>query len=313
MTSAKLSVIFLLPISLLSCSEKPDGNQAPREVLTGLDGKKYYRPERPDAQRKLDSAASRAAAELQRDSSEDAYIWYGRREAYRYDYRKAISIYTSALKKFPGSYKLLRHRGHRFITVREFDRAIQDLERAAEIMPKDSLEIEPDGLPNKLNIPLSTAQFNVYYHLGLAHYLQGDFSRAEKAYRACMKVSDNDDLVCATADWLYMTLRRQGKKPQADSLLRSVRSDMKIIENDSYLKRLLMYKGEVTPEKLLQVESDEQDPDLAIATQGYGVGNWYLYNGDTVRAISTFKKVTEGNHFSAFGFIAAEADLQKLR
>ena len=57
---------------------------------------------------------------------------------------------------------------------------------------------------------------------------------------------------------------------------------------------------------------DNPDQDLAIATQGYGVGNWYLYNGDTAKAIKIYEQVIGGKHWSAFGFIAAEADLYNL-
>jgi hypothetical protein len=73
-----------------------------------------------------------------------------------------------------------------------------------------------------------------------------------------------------------------------------------------------MYKGMIPPDDLLKVSSTNDDVDLALATQGYGVGNWYLCEGDTTRAVEIFKQVTSGKHFAAFGFIAAEADLQRL-
>jgi hypothetical protein len=87
---------------------------------------------------------------------------------------------------------------------------------------------------------------------------------------------------------------------------------MKIIENDSYFERLMMYKGLRDPEQVLNIGPDNPDPDLALATQGYGVGNWYLYSQDTTKARDIFDKVVAGKHFSAFGFIAAESDLYQL-
>ena len=66
------------------------------------------------------------------------------------------------------------------------------------------------------------------------------------------------------------------------------------------------------PDDLLKVSGSNADVDLALATQGYGVGNWYLCAGDTTRAIDIFKLVTAGKQFAAFGFIAAEADLVRL-
>jgi tetratricopeptide (TPR) repeat protein len=196
--------------------------------------------------------------------------------------------------------------------MREFDKGVADLQKAASLMPARPLEVEPDGQPNKLNIPLSSTQFNVWYHLGLAHYLRGDFDNAAMAYMQCLGTSNNDDLLTATVDWLYMTYRRMGREQDANALLAMIRDNMNIVENDSYYLRLKMYKGLVEPDSVLNVNSETEDADLALATQGYGVGNWYLCKGDTTKAIEIFTKVVSGKHFSSFGFIAAEVELQRL-
>jgi tetratricopeptide (TPR) repeat protein len=196
--------------------------------------------------------------------------------------------------------------------LRRFDDAIADLTKASELMEGKPLEIEPDGQPNKLNIPLSTTQFNVWYHLGLAHYLKGDYAKADEAYKECLAVSENDDSRIAVIDWMYMTYRRDKKQEQADKILAMVSDSMTVIENDSYYQRLKMYKGWLKPEDLLQADATSEDYDLTMATQGYGVGNWYYYNGDTAKAVDTFKKVVDGKLFAAFGFIAAEAELAAI-
>ena len=51
--------------------------------------------------------------------------------------------------------------------------------------------------------------------------------------------------------------------------------------------------------------------DIQIATQGYGVGNWHLVNGDRVKAKEVFGRVLAGKAWTAFGFIAAEADVKR--
>jgi tetratricopeptide (TPR) repeat protein len=304
--------IFILLAFLVACSA-PEKKAEVVPVLTGLDGKEYFEPARsPAAQARLDSNLTVARKNFEADPSEENYIWLGRRQAYLYRYGDAIRTFTEGLANYPNSYRLFRHRGHRYITLRDFNKAIADLQMAASLMPRQPLEIEPDGQPNKLNQPLSNTQFNVWYHLGLAHYLKGDFESAEKAYLQCLDVSDNDDLLTATADWLYMTYRRMNKPEEAAKVLELIRPDMNIIENDSYYLRLQMYKGMIPPDDLLKVSSTNDDVDLALATQGYGVGNWYLCEGDTTRAVEIFKQVTSGKHFAAFGFIAAEADLQRL-
>ena len=257
------------------------------------------------AQREQELAAARAAYEKNPNDA-DTIVWLGRRTAYLGDYRGAIEIFSEGARKHPNDARILRHRGHRWITLRDFDRAIADLSRAAELVRGKADEIEPDGLPNARNIPLTTLQSNIWYHLGLAHYLKGDFEKALDAYRACMNVSKNPDGVVSTSHWLYMTLRRLGRPADAERVLEPISSDMEIIENIAYHKLLLMYRGEIAPEEL-----ETEDPATVDgATILYGVGNWYLYNGQPERAHPIFTRVTANGQWAAFGFIAAEADLR---
>ena len=238
-------------------------------------------------------------------------IWYGRRLAYQSRYNEAIEIYTLGMIPFPDAPELYRHRGHRYISIRQFDSAISDLEKAARLAEGRPIEIEPDGLPNKLNIPLSSLQFNIWYHLALAHYLKGDFEAAAESWETCMEVSNNPDLLCATTDWLYMTYRRMGKEKAAAALLEGITADMEIIENTSYHNRLLMYKGLRQPEELLDLGNKTEEARLDIVTQGYGVGNWYLYNGNREKAFTVFTTLVKSEYWPAFGYIAAEAELHR--
>jgi tetratricopeptide (TPR) repeat protein len=304
------NIVLYCVVVLAACSGQRE-NQ-PRLSVTGLDGSVYYEPELSEKEKqKLDSALQVAQKNFEADPSEANYIWLGRRLAYLSRYEEAVKVFTEGLQKYPDSYRLLRHRGHRYITLRQFDKAIADLQMAASLM-RYPLEIEPDGQPNKLNIPLSTVQFNIWYHLGLAHYLKGDLESAEKAYIQCLEISDNDDLLIATADWLYMTYCRMKKWDEAAKVLELIHDNMKVVENDAYYKRLKMYKGLLKPEEVLAVQGQAADAALAMATQGYGVGNYYLCQGDTAKAVDIFKQVKNGKHFAAFGFIAAEADLMRL-
>src|SRR5688572_18192845 len=141
-------ITILLLFFFSGCtSNKKQSSEDP--VLVGLDGKEYYKPTLNKSQAKLDSNYLVAKQNFDRDPSEENYIWLGRREAYRYNYDEAIEIFSRGLQRYPESYKLYRHRGHRYITVRDFKKAISDLQRAADLLPPDSLEIEPDGQPNK--------------------------------------------------------------------------------------------------------------------------------------------------------------------
>jgi tetratricopeptide (TPR) repeat protein len=259
---------------------------------------------------RLEADLAKAQADYERDpSSADAAIWLGRRLGYLGRFRDAIDAYTKGIARHPNEPRLYRHRGHRYITIRQFDLAIADLRRAAQLVAGKPDEIEPDGAPNRAGIPRSTLQSNIWYHLGLAYYLSGDFSKALDAYREGIKVSRvNDDMLVATSDWLYMTLRRLGRDAEAKAVLEPIREQMDIIENGAYHARLLMYKGLRTPESVLNLNTAD---DVQIATQGYGVGNWYLVNGDHAKAKEVFDRVLSGRAWTAFGFIAAEADVKR--
>ncbi len=240
----------------------------------------------------------------------DALIWLGRRTAYLGEYKEAIRIFSDGIAKFPADARMYRHRGHRYISIRCFDEAIKDFEKAAGLIKGKPDEVEPDGLPNAKGIPTSTLQSNIWYHLGLAYYLKGDFKNALRAYKECQKVSKNNDMRAATTYWHYMTLRRLGKRSDAEKLLKGFATDIEVIENTDYLKLLKLNKGEVKAEDLLSTIRGEADT-LGSASLGYGIGNYFLYNGDKENAMTIFRKIVDGNQWASFGYIAAETDLNR--
>jgi tetratricopeptide (TPR) repeat protein len=146
----------------------------------------------------------------------------------------------------------------------------------------------------------------------LAYYLKGDWENALEAYKNCLAVSNNDDLKVATLDWYYMTLVKLRRKSEALKVISSVHPGMNIIENDAYFKRILMYQGNLKPEALLGEVENADEELLQYVTQGYGLGNFYLAEGDTSKATEVFEKVIKSGYWAAFGYIAAEMELSKL-
>lgn len=241
----------------------------------------------------------------------DAIVWLGRRTAYLGRFSESASIFSTAIEKHPLSPKPYRHRGHRFITLRRFDLAAEDLQRAAELIADQPDEMEPPGTPNEKNIGASSLHFNVWYHLGLAQYLRGKYWNAVQAYRACMKVSETDEKRVATSHWFYMALRRVGREIEAGRLLEPIRPEMEVGENRHYHECLLMYKGLTAAEELY--ERAKKMDGTGFVTIGYGVGNWYSYSGQREKALEVLAEIQASSTWSGFGYIAAESDLKQFQ
>ena len=239
----------------------------------------------------------------------DNIVWYGRRMAYTGDYREAIRIFSEGIEKHPDEPRFYRHRGHRLISIREYEAAVRDFEKALSLVEGKDDIVEQDGIPNAMNRPISSLHSNIRYHLGLAYYLSGQLDQALNIYQADVAAADNDDQLAAATHWLYMTLRLLGREDEAQQVLEPISSEMDVIEAQGYLNLCLFYKGAMGIEEILGGD----DPSNQIgAGMLYGIANWYAYNGDQEKAEEYLRQIVAGNGWSSFGYIAAEADLAKL-
>lgn len=238
----------------------------------------------------------------------DAIIWFGRRTAYLGQYRQAIDIYSQGLEKFPHEPRLYRHRGHRYISIREYEKAIADFEKAAQLIEGTPDEIEPDGMPNAMNIPVSSLHSNIWYHLGLAYYLTHQYEKAYTAYLKCRESGKHYDNIVSATHWLYMIQQRLGNPAKADSLLAPIHADSTVIENQSYADLCRLYKGWIPVDSLIQEGPGSPSNDAVR----YGVANWYLYHGDSAQASQMMELMVNEKAFTSFGYLAAESDLLRI-
>ncbi|HSF54383.1 MAG TPA: tetratricopeptide repeat protein [Algoriphagus sp.] len=303
---------FLIISSLLACTSKPT-TEDQAENITRQDsvfttplGKTYPIPQ-PSEKILAQYEEAKAAYDSNPDEVE-AIIWYGRRTAYLGQYRQAIDIYSEGLKKFPEEPRLYRHRGHRYISIREYDLAIADFEKAAKLIEGTPDEVEPDGMPNAMNIPVSSLHGNIWYHLGLAYYLTHQYENAYTAYLKCRESGNHYDNIVSSTHWLYMIQQRLGNPTKADSLLAPIHADSTVIENQSYADLCRLYKGWIPVDSLIPTGEGSPSNDAVR----YGVANWYLYHGDSIRAKQLMEELVNTKAFSSFGYLAAESDLAKI-
>lgn len=239
----------------------------------------------------------------------DAIIWYGRRTAYLGRFQEAISIYTEGIQEHPKDARFYRHRGHRYISTRQYDKAIVDFKKAVELIEGTEDHVEPDGLPNERNIPLSTLHGNIWYHLGLAYYLQNNMEKALEAYSNRTVTEKYPDNLVSGGYWLYMINRRLGNVDAANEAIKEVTADMDIIENMSYHQMCLFFKGLISEETITNQSIGTSSSDVLA----YGLGNWYLYEQqDTLKAKALYERLLEKGNKYSFAYLVAEADYVRL-
>ena len=212
MTRFVVTAMMIAAVTAVMSAQKPEA--------TSLSGKALMIPSPIANQPKLEADLAQAEKTLAANPKDaEAIIWTGRRLGYLWRYNDAIAMFSKGIALYPDNAKLYRHRGHRYITIRQFAKAEADFKKAAQLITGKPDEIEPDGAPNPAGKPRSTLQFNIWYHLALSHYLQGNYAAAYDAQVECMKVSDNDDSIVATSDWMWMTLMRLNRKADAANVL----------------------------------------------------------------------------------------------
>ena len=310
-----VTAVSLLTMSAATRAQTPNGAKtAARPEATSLLGVPLSTPPlAPEARLVADERIRLAREALAKaPASADAILWLGRQLGGAGQVREAVDVFTSGIATFPNDARFYRHRGHRYVTIREFDKAIADLTKASQLMAGKPDVQEPTTADAKV-MSSETLDYAIFYHLGLAYYLKGDFERALPVYRQCLVVAKgptgNDDQIAGASDWLYMTLRRAGHADEAAKVLEAIVPGMKVKDDQNYYDRLMMYKGVRTPEEVMATAKDP----VSEATLAYGVANWHLYNGRKAEATPIFQRIVKGPNWMPFGFIGAEAELARWK
>jgi tetratricopeptide (TPR) repeat protein len=202
-------------------------------------------------------------------------------------FREAIATFTRGLELEPDNALLLRWRGHRYLSVREADRAFADLTRGSQLDP---------------------TIYGIWYHLGVLQFLRGDFSAAAESFAKAQPLAPDAAELAGSTDWLWMSLSRAGRQAEAKAML-DRRPDNKPVTN-AYTRRLQLYRGEIAPEAVITPADTE---DVQVATLAYGLGNWHLVRGDATQARAAFERSVQSGGWPAFGFMASEAELRRLK
>ena len=204
-------------------------------------------------------------------------------------FREAIATLTRGLEVAPNDVMLLRWRGHRYISVREFAKSRADLTRG---------------------FALDSTNYGILYHFGVLRFVEGDFAGAAEMFTRSQPRAPDGGERAGSTDWLWMSLSRAGRAAEAAAMLARRPDSLPTPPNYAYVTRLKLYRGELTPETMF---SPADTADVQVATLNFGLGNWYMVKGDTVKAKAAFDRSIASKGWPGFGFIVSEAELKRLR
>lgn len=238
--------------------------------------------------------------------SEDEYIALGGYYVAIYRFQDAIAVYSRGLQLLPHSFKLRSLRAHRYISVRELDKAIVDLNEARVLIEKspsrNAIEYSVDGTPH------GSYELWIWYHTGLYHYLKTNYAEAAKAYEKCIEVSPEDKYLVSTVDWLYNSYQKLGDTEAVDRVLKILSPDMNLDKGHPYFKRIMLYKGEVKIEDIFDQDKPVEKWTARDMTIAYGVANWSVYQGNSKDAEKIYKNILTTPFWNTWAYIAAEKE-----
>jgi hypothetical protein len=132
---------------------------------------------------------------------------------------------------------------------------------------------------------------------------------ALSAYSKRTVTEKYDDNMVSGGQWLYMILRRMRQEEEALAAIDGVNEEMDVIENTSYYRMCLFYKGLLSEEELQPEGTNTASNDVLT----YSIGNWYLYDQqDTLKAKGFYQNILENGNPYSFAYLAAESDWKRL-
>ncbi len=285
----------LLPFfvaGLLIAQDKPEGTSL---LGTPLRSEKDADGKIAAADAELAKTPDKIEAMLKAGQARDAFL----------QFNASIAIYTKAIQAFPNDPRPYRWRGHRQISLRKFDLAIVDLEKARSLAP---------------------SSFEAAYYLGLAYYFSQRYGDAANEFARCVNMAGKPDefakslptgmVGCATlpqtpqflvgmADWHYRALRRAGRSGEGKELLTSIKDGLQLRSNESNYRDLRYFQGKLSEKELLDVTG------ISYTNAASAVALNHLLGGKAGEGCTLLRKLTRDSNWSAFGVIAAEVEVAK--
>jgi tetratricopeptide (TPR) repeat protein len=220
----------------------------------------------------------------------------------RYD--DAVATCSNGMAANPGETTLLVDRGHYYLNLHRIDLALADLSRV-EAMRTETVVVPLNARDRIMRLQVEDAR--LWFHLGFARYLNGQFAAAADTFDKCIRTTAGS--VCY--GWGYLALRRAGRDNEAKAFLGPTTIAPSLGRHRTDFLRSIIFTFWATSWEL--DPSQLPDDPLDRAAVAHNAGIWHLLNGNTDRARTFFQLATAApSDPDAFGALAAEAELKRM-
>ena len=89
--------------------------------------------------------------------------------------------------------------------------------------------------------------------------------------------------------------------------------DLPVIENGSYHRLLLLFRGDLPSDSLLPSPDRRELETVEDVTLAYGIGTWHAISGRPAEASAMYRKIVASPQWAAFGYLAAEQEVKRER
>lgn len=291
----------LVPLDKLSLPKAEEGfTDADQPQASSLNGNALFGVRDKDGR-----IAAAVAALTAKPGDAELILELGRAQDTLLRYSESIRVYTDGVETHPKDFRFRRYRGQRYISVRKFSEAVEDLKIAAKLAPNS---------------------FDASYYLGLALYFSGDHSAAAAEFarceaqaskpvkepvdlrggRDCATFASEPNALVALQYWHYLALRRSGNMASAKTYVQTqVREGLKVTGSGPFYDALLFFKG---TKELGDLLAGANEGGRDFLTRSTAAATYLFTDGERAQACQIWARNAMDQNWDHLGVINSESE-----
>ncbi len=232
-------------------------------------------------------------------------------------FREAIGQYNRMLEAHFSDARVLRGRGEVLLRMRLLDQALGDLRKAGLLAIGRGPILETESLlgesaDSAAGLSFTTVQFRTFFFQGIAHYCRGEYATAYPVFAEAARVAQTTDDQVRAILWLFFSARRIGAGEEGARVLELVNPEWAQRSDLAELWLLFGYKGLIPTDTIRQLARSRSDEVGGLLS--YGLAYSLLLRPDRrTDAEPWLERARSGGNWSTLPYLAAEADLARLR